>query len=42
MDISRTAKHSEVLKIWLLAGDGLKRGNGGAGAARCSVEDMDC
>ena len=42
VDISRRAKHSEVLKIWLLAGDGLKRGNGGAGAAGSPVEDMNC
>ena len=41
VDIGGTAKHAEVIKVWLFASDGLKRGNGGAGAARGSVEDMD-
>ena len=41
VDIGGAAKHAEVIKVWPLPSDGLKRGNGSAGAARGAVEDMD-
>ena len=41
VDIGGAAKHAEVIEVWPFASDGLKRGNGSAGAARGAVEDMD-
>ena len=41
VDVGGATKDTEVVKVWPLASDGLKWCNGGVGAARGAVEDMD-
>ena len=39
--VGKAAKDAQVLQFWLLAGVGLKGGNGGAGATGSAVKNMD-